>query len=174
MVTRLTPIGLAKVLQCLAKQRFRNGAFPYMTRGNKNTDNEHRNANRSAQIGSAGRMPLCELALLQTGKSSSEKLVAAVEISFDQHKELAKSYKYDNHTDTFGYGGFFFWYDMRSRCEAIKFVADAPQRAKFADQQRALIMELPEMDGCFVDSHELGRVYGTAMALICFDLLEQK
>jgi hypothetical protein len=32
-------------------------------------------------------------------------------------------------------------------------------------------MELPEFDGCFVDSHELGRCYGTAMALLCFDVL---
>jgi hypothetical protein len=28
-------------------------------------------------------------------------------------------------------------------------------------------LKLPELDGCFVDSHELGRVYGTAMALLC-------
>ena len=158
----------------LAAQRFRNGAFPYMTRDNKKTDNTSRDANRSARIGSAGRMPLCELALFQSGKSSDEKLASAVKTSFEQHKELAKSYKYDNHTDTFSYGGFFFWYDMRSRCEAIKFVADDGQRAKFVAQQRTLMMGLPELDGCFVDSHELGRVYGTAMALICFDLLDEK
>ena len=62
---------------------------------------------------------------------------------------------------------------MRSRCEAIKYVADKNQRDKFVAQQRAVMMELPELDGCFVDSHELGRVYGTAMALICFDLLAE-
>ena len=28
-------------------------------------------------------------------------------------------------------------------------------------------MALPEIDGCFVDSHEIGRCYGTAMALLC-------
>ena len=152
----------------LASQRYRNGAFPYETGG----DNQAKRANRSTLLGSAGRMPLCELALLKTGKSNDKKLAAAIEASFKHHELLAKSYKYDYHTDTFGYGGFFLWYDMRSRCEAIKHVADETQRAKFADQQHALIMGLPEVDGCFVDSHELGRVYSTSMALICFELLD--
>ena len=154
----------------LASQRYRNGAFPYTT---KNKSNSSRNANRAVQIQSAGRMPLCELALFHVGESSEEKLVAAVQASFDLHASLAKSYKYDNHTSTAHYGGFFFWYDMRSRCEAIQSVKDANERAKFVKKQRALIMALPELDGCFVDSHELGRVYGTAMALICLDWLEE-
>ena len=165
---------VSKGAKSLAGQRFRNGAFPYMSSNKaKEPDNPSRDARRSQRIGSAGRMPLCELALFQTGKSEDGKLAAAVETSFEQHAALAKSYKYDNHTDTFSYGGFFFWYDMRSRCEAIKFVADDSQRENFVAQQRALMMGLPELDGCFVDSHELGRVYGTAMALICFDLLDE-
>ena len=145
-----------------------NGAFPYMT----GDDKQAKQASRPSLLGAAGRMPLCELALLKTGKSNDENLTAAIEASFKHHELLAKAYKYDNHTNTFRYGGFFFWYDMRSRCEAIKHVADETQRAKFVDQQHALIMGLPEVDGCFVDSHELGRVYSTSMALICFDLLD--
>ena len=152
----------------LASQRYRNGAFPYMTGGDK----QAKQASRSSLLGAAGRMPLCELALLKTGKSNDKNLTAAIEASFKHHELLAKAYKYDNHTNTFRYGGFFFWYDMRSRCEAIKHVADETQRAKFVEQQHALIMGLPEVDGCFVDSHELGRVYSTSMALICFDLLD--
>ena len=152
----------------LASQRYRNGAFPYMTGGDK----QAKQASRSSLLGAAGRMPLCELALLKTGKSNDKNLTAAIEASFKHHELLAKAYKYDNHTNTFRYGGFFFWYDMRSRCEAIKHVADETQRAKFAKEQHALIMGLPEVDGCFVDSHELGRVYSTSMALICFDLLD--
>ena len=152
----------------LASQRYRNGAFPYETGGDK----QSKRASRSTLLGSAGRMPLCELALLKTGKSNDKNLTAAIKASINHHELLTKSYKYDNHTDTLDYGGFFFWYDMRSRCEAIKHVADETQRAKFVDQQHALIMGLPEVDGCFVDSHELGRVYSTSMALICFDLLD--
>jgi len=162
----------AKGAESLAGDRYQNGAFPYISAGRKRANNPSRDAKRSLQIGSAGRRPLCELALFQCKKSSDQQLVAAVKASFEHHKALAKAYKYDNHTNNYVYGGFFFWYDMRSRCEAIKFVADEEQRAKFVAQQKALMMGLPEVDGCFVDSHELGRVYGTAMALICFDLLE--
>ena len=32
---------------------------------------------------------------------------------------------------------------------------------------------VPEIDGCFVDSHELGRCYGTAMALLSLADLEK-
>ena len=34
-------------------------------------------------------------------------------------------------------------------------------------KQKGIIMAMPEIDGCFVDSHEIGRCYGTAMALLC-------
>jgi hypothetical protein len=74
--------------------------------------------------------------------------------------------KYDDHTSRLSYGGFFFWYDIRGRSEAIARLKDPQQKAGFAKQQRALILSLPELDGCFVDSHELGRVYGTSMALL--------
>jgi hypothetical protein len=32
------------------------------------------------------------------------------------------------------------------------------------------VLETSEIDGCWVDSHELGRVYGTAMALLTLKL----
>ena len=153
----------------LASQRFRDGVFPYQSGG----DNRTRTANRPTKMASAGRRPLCELALFHTGKSDNQKLVAAIEASFAHHAAMAKAYKYDDHTDNLNYGGFFFWYDMRSRCEAIQHVADDRQRSQFVAQQLALIMAIPEIDGCFVDSHELGRSYATSMALICFDLLNR-
>ena len=49
---------------------------------------------------------------------------------------------------------------------------DAAQRGVWQAQQRKLVLDLPEFDGCFVDSHELGRAYGTAMALLCFAALD--
>ena len=38
----------------------------------------------------------------------------------------------------------------------------APHWQKFI----ALLQDIPEIDGSFIDSHELGRSYGTAMALL--------
>ena len=44
------------------------------------------------------------------------------------------------------------------------------QRMKRVNDKK-LVLDLPEFDGCFVDSHELGRAYGTAMALLCLAAL---
>jgi hypothetical protein len=71
------------------------------------------------------------------------------------------------------YGGFFFWYDMQSRAELISQIANEDVRKELAKRQREIMLRLPEVDGCFVDSHELGRCYGTAMALQSFALLDQ-
>ena len=102
----------------------------------------------------------------------AQMLAVAIDVSFDMHKHLASALKYDDHTSNMAYGGFFFWYDMRGRSEAISKIKDEQVRADFESQQKAIIMSLPELDGCFVDSHELGRCYGTAMALLCLAMIE--
>ena len=149
-------------LSALAADRFANGAFPY-------SSNRRRSSSAAGESipAAAGRMPVCELALLYWGKSDQQRLQAAVRNSLEFHKHLDVALKYDNHTSTFAYGGFFFWYDMRSRTEAMAAIADAELRRELMSKQQAIVMSLPEIDGCFVDSHELGRCYGTAMALLC-------
>ena len=111
-----------------------------------------------------GRMPLVEHALLAWGEGSQEDLLNALEVSFEFEQELFKVRKYDNHASRFAYGGFFFWYDLKVRWEALQMLEDEAKREQWMEQQRAYVMTLPEFDGVFVDSHELGRSYGTAMA----------
>ncbi|MFT7535763.1 MAG: hypothetical protein ACI85K_001716 [Hyphomicrobiaceae bacterium] len=153
-----------KGLKALAFNRAGDGAFSYgQTRPGRKP--------RAKLEGAAGRMPLCELGLYLFGASSQERLLAAVEAGDRHHKLLAAVRKYDDHADRLGYGGFFFWFDMLGRAEAIAELTDSSKRKQLAAAQHKLIMELPEFDGCFVDSHELGRCYGTAMALLCFDVL---
>ena len=154
-------------LKRLSSQRFANGAYPYATR-----DENGKNAGNDRDLaGGGGRISICELARRRWGQVSDEDFEAAVAKSMSYHDLLAKALKYDNHTSTLAYGGFFFWYDMQARSEAIGLVADPDAKKKLAAQQRELIMNLPELDGCFVDSHELGRCYGTAMALLSLSLL---
>lgn len=148
----------------LSSDRFANGAFPYST--SRRGGNSGKPGTEREVAASGGRMPLCELGLFYWGKSSDASLASAIERSFDAQEYLDKALKYDDHTSTLAYGGFFFWYDMRARSEAISKIKDEAIRKKLADQQKAIIMTLPEIDGCFVDSHELGRVYGTSMALL--------
>ena len=159
-----------KGVASLARDRFGNGAFPYES--SRGSGNQKFAGGKREVAESAGRMPLCELGLWYWGKSSDEALVDAIKNSFQGQANLDRSLKYDDHTSALHYGGFFFWYDMRARSEAISRVKDAAAKAEFTRQQRAIIMNLPEIDGCFVDSHELGRVYGTSMALLSLDWLE--
>lgn len=140
-----------------------NGSYPYYSVRRKAERSE---AERSRMLkAAAGRMPICELALVRWSQLKPTWLEAAVKNSLEQHRHLASGYKYDNHTSNMAYGGFFFWYDMRSRSEAIRELPNE-QREQHSSKQQEIILKLPEIDGCFVDSHELGRCYGTAMAIL--------
>jgi hypothetical protein len=152
--------GLAALVQC----RTEKGAYTYGHPG--------RRPPRATVEAAAGRMPLCELALLQWERSDAASLEAALAAAFEHHGLLAAVRKYDDHADQHGYGGFFFWFDMLGRAEATMHLQDAALRGRLQAQQKKLVLDLPEFDGCFVDSHELGRAYGTAMALLCFAVLD--
>jgi hypothetical protein len=122
--------------------------------------------------GSVGRTPLGELALDHWAPASCIGLEKAIALSFEHQHHLEPTRKYDDHTNRFAYGGFFYWYDVHARVEAIARLGDAPAeraaaRAAFVAQQRALILAQPEIDGTFIDSHEIGKAYGTALALWC-------
>ena len=161
---------LKQGIESLARDRFANGAFPYSSRSRPARPDS---APREGDLnGSAGRMPLCELALLRWNHSSDERLAKAVEHATENNGFLEVGYKYDNHTSTHAYGGFFYWYDIRSRAEAIGHIASTSLRQQRANEARQHILRKPEIDGCFVDSHELGRCYGTAMALLSLGCLD--
>jgi len=152
---------LGNAVQSLARHRQRSGSFPYKDAvANENLMGTNIEA-------AAGRMPLCEAALFVGGGSSIERLQRAIATSFQQHQNLDVAYKYDNHTDHWNYGGFFFWFDMRGRKQAIELLPASEVKARFEQQLEAIVISKSEIDGCYVDSHEIGRCYGTAMALMC-------
>jgi hypothetical protein len=119
--------------------------------------------------GAAGRAPFCEFALLLAGQSKKEAVAASLAVSFKHHALLEKVRKYDDHADSHHNGGFFFWYDQYGRALAANAIGDAEAMAK----QKEIVLSIPEIDGCWVDSHELGRTYGTAMALLTLKLCEK-
>ena len=142
----------------LASARGADGTFSYgFSRGK---------AGSAAEF-SAGRSPICELALLRGGISSQQRLLEAVQLAEREHEHLEAVRKYDDHADRFGNGGFFFWYALQGRMQAIAGLEDAAQRTAAKARLRALVLSLPEIDWGFVDSHELGKSYGTAMGLLC-------
>ncbi|MFK5957104.1 MAG: hypothetical protein QM477_11735 [Planctomycetota bacterium] len=144
----------------LEKSRSKKGAYSYYL------------GNRSSRIeASVGRTPVGELARFVWGEAKKKDLIHAVSNSFRDQEPLFLARKYDDHTNMYAYGGFFFWYSMLVRTQTIVALPEGKQRAKFMQQQRELVLALPEIDGAFIDSHELGRSYGTGMALWCLDLL---
>jgi hypothetical protein len=158
---------VARGLDRLESQRMANGAYPYDVRREGQND-----AGTDKDLAaSGGRISICEMARLAWERIDRDELAAAVAVSLDHHDLLAVALKYDNHTSTYAYGGFFFWYDMQARSEAIGMLQPGQQRRSLAERQTALIRRLPEIDGCFVDSHELGRCYGTAMALLSLGMM---
>lgn len=116
--------------------------------------------------GAAGRMPFCELALLRAGRSDAASVRAALAASWTHHGLLERVRKYDDHADAHRNGGFFFWYDQHGRALAARAIGDRESLAR----QRRIVLETQEFDGAWVDSHELGRVYGTAQALLTLKL----
>ena len=147
----------------LENSRSKKGAYSYNL-GNSS----------SPLAGSVGRTPVGELARYFWGVSNKKDLSNAVSNSFREQEPLFLARKYDDHTDMHAYGGFFFWYSMLGRTEAIVELPKGKQREQAIAQQQELILALPEIDGVFIDSHELGRSYGTGMALWCLDLLAEK
>lgn len=143
--------------EALDRCRAEDGTFTY--------GSQKRKASPSAPEGAGGRSALCELALLLNGKSSQEKLAASLKMGFDNHSYLEAVRKYDNHSDQYANGGFFFWYDMLGRSQAIDAVT-GPEKSRYKSQMRDMVLKIHEVDGAWIDSHELGKSYGTAMGLI--------
>ena len=123
-----------------------------------------------APEGAGGRTPYCELALLKAGLSDEQRVDAALELAFANHAHLERVRKYDDHADRYGNGGFFYWYDLFGMAEAARALKTAERRRGHLDSLLELVLAVPEIDGGFIDSHELGKTYGTAMGLLTLDM----
>lgn len=110
------------------------------------------------------RMPMCEAALLALGASDQDRLQFAFD-NFWQHYGTIEGVR---HTDFHSDGqiaGFMFLYSLYHTSEAIRLLPEErarPERHKLRER----LLQYPEIDGTFLDSEELGRSYGTAMALL--------
>ena len=151
--------GLASLLLC----RTTEGAYSY--------GQPRRGKVRASAESSVGRTPRGELAVTLWSPKDSIGLNKAVVLSFDNEEHLLLAQKYDDHTSSYNYGGFFFYYDLHARTEAIAALPKSATRKRSATQQHEQLMGLPEFDGVFMDSHEIGRCYGTGMALWCLATL---
>ncbi len=147
---------LDKVASALISARFKNGAFVYG--GAAGTGHE------TGLKDAAGRMPVCEGVLLQLGRSDLDKVRFALQNFWDHVQNLEGVRRNDFHSDG-ELGGFFFFHAVFHAAETVRLLPEA-ERAPHWQRFLKLLREIPELDGSFLDSHELGRSYGTAMALL--------
>jgi hypothetical protein len=146
---------LASAGEALARVRGESGSWPYgFGRPPKQP------------IGSACRAPWCELGLAVAERSEPARLEGALALAFEHHAALAAVRRYDDHSDEHHHGGFFFWFDMLGRAACASQLSGAP-RTRYLGELAAQIASMREVDGTWIDSPEVGKVYGTAMALIC-------
>lgn len=113
----------------------------------------------SSPKNSAARSAMCELALLRAGEATREDVAAALEAYWANAEHLEKVRVCDFHADQ-ELGGFFFYHGVFHSSEAARAIDG--DVGKFVEQ----VLAIPEPDGGFIDSHELGKSYGTAMALL--------
>jgi tetratricopeptide (TPR) repeat protein len=110
------------------------------------------------------RMPVCESALLLAQRGDPKALDAALENWWSQLERFDKIRTCDFHSDG-QLGGFFFWHAFYHTSEATKQL-DERGRSHAAGRFLDHLLRIQEMDGTFIDSHELGKSYGTAMGLL--------
>jgi hypothetical protein len=147
---------LDKAAAALLSARTQNGTFVYGGSAGKDQTTQLKD--------SAGRMPVCEAGLLQLGRSDLDKVRFAMQNFWDHMKNLEGVRRNDFHSDG-ELGGFFFWHSVFHASEVVR-ILPAEQQAAHWQRFLGLLQQIPEIDGSFLDSHELGRSYGTAMALL--------
>jgi hypothetical protein len=113
---------------------------------------------------SMARTPLCELALYECGRGSLENVAAGVELYWKMVDRLEAVRQCDYHSDG-RLAGFFYFHAGFHTLEAAR-TLDASAREKTFKRFRERLLAIPEWDGSFVDSHELGKSYATASALL--------
>jgi hypothetical protein len=147
---------LDRAATALLSARFKNGAFSYGGAAPAKGEGSLKDA--------SGRMPLCEAALLAHARSEPERLEFAFD-NFWQHLARIETVRRNDFHSDGELAGFFFFHALFHTSEAMKMLPEARRTAAKAKLQ-ALLQRIAEIDGSFVDSHEIGRSYGTAMALL--------
>ncbi len=134
------------------------------TRGDRGRQAYGAPGRASAAKDSSARSAMCEAVLLAAGKTTKEEFQAAMDDfwTFLDRRENVRVC--DFHSDG-ELGGFFFWHGFYHTSEAIA-LQDEPGRAASREKAAAHLARIPEIDGSFLDSHEMGKSYGTATALL--------
>ncbi len=151
---------LTRGLDGLQAARYADGTYGYGGGGARGKPAPHPDHVKD----SSGRMPACESELVAAGRSDATalgKAFAAYRQYFDRFEKISKC---DFHTDG-ELGGFFFFNDLYQSSVALAQVP-ASARPELRRWFVERITALPEIDGSFLDDHEIGKSCSTAFALL--------
>ncbi len=155
----------AEAAKALNSVRSDEGAFAYGAgRAPRNGEDSLKNA--------MARMPVCERALLIAKPGETKALEAAMDNYWKFMPRFERVRLCDYHTDG-ELAGFFFWHATWGTSEALKGLP-ADKRAAHEQKLAEQILSIGEFDGSFIDSHEMGKSYGTGMALMTLKNVLQK
>lgn len=153
---------LSTGLDALEAFRSDEGVFAYMLWSFQ------RHADDEEVAGAAGRAPLCELALLDAGRSDVERLRAALEQFFAHAETLAQETgKSLMHCGADGQGCHYVLYDYATCARAIA-ALPASERKPYRERLLARLASARRADGAFLDTPVLGPASATALALLAF------
>ena len=157
---------LARTLDCLERMRNDDGTFTYML------FHEAELAGRENDPGgTAGRGPLCALALYRGGRGSLDEIRRTLDLYLEQRAGLSDQLgKTLMHTGTGGQGSHYLMFDYANAAAAI---AELPEDEREAYRDAVLedVLAARTDEGAFLATLLLGRAYGTAMALHAFESL---
>jgi tetratricopeptide (TPR) repeat protein len=169
------PFVTASVLQVLQKAKRAGVTVPdaVFSRGSdalkKSRDDKGRqgyDAGRkgSTDFSSSGRNSMAEAALLEDKATDRKSFEAAMEQfwAFLERRENVRVC--DFHSDG-ELAGFFFFNNFYHTTEAAALLEGKARQEAYA-RGLAHLVRIPEIDGSFIDSHEMGKSYGTASALL--------
>lgn len=115
---------------------------------------------------SMSRTAICELALHECGRLDLKDVEAGVEAYWKYVDRLEAVRLCDYHSDG-RLAGFFYFHAGFHTLEAAR-ALEGPVRLATGKRFRERLLADAEWDGSYVDSHEIGKSYGTAMALLMF------
>lgn len=120
---------------------------------------------------SAGRGPVCELALLRGGVGGLSGVRRALSVFRDRRESFRSEWGKDLcHTGAQGQGAHYLLYDWSFASAAA---AQLPRSERTRWRQLLLtdLLAVRDAEGAYADMPSLGRAYGTAMALAALDAL---
>lgn len=115
---------------------------------------------------SMSRTAICELALVECGRLERSAVAPGVEAYWKFVDRLEAVRLCDYHSDG-RLAGFFYFHAGFHTLEAAR-AAGGETLASSSKRFRERLLGNAEWDGSFVDSHEIGKSYGTAVALLMF------